>query len=167
MSWLLFDMLLYSQFCTPYFIESRNTHKGEMHGRSFSNLFVVVLCYKIHWLNQPCMLNARATCYVYTSIHDHVDMLVNVDFKLSFPFLFSLLMSFDGLTGVKRCLRFVRRCLCCRRRLPHAVVQKLWVDWTYRCLLRAQRLAERKDFALAGELRKCNKARCRKQCGSE
>ena len=35
------DMLLYSQSCTPYFIESIDTHKWDMHGQSFSKLLFV------------------------------------------------------------------------------------------------------------------------------
>ena len=140
------DMLLYSQSCTPYFIENTDTHKREIHGQSCS----ILLLY-IH--SQPCW-HVGAFDNMHTSIHNPVSL-----FMLSFHFWFSLLMFFNGL---RHCFRFVRRILCCRSRLlDPAEAQKLWVDWTYRSLWRAKRFAQRKDFHLAGEIRKCNKARCR------
>ena len=147
-------MLLYSQSCTPYFIENTDTHKREMHGQSCSTfLFVDVIRKHVHIHSQPCW-HFGAFDNMYTSIHNPVSL-----FMLSFHFWFSLLMFFNGL---RRCFRFVRRILCCRSRLlDPAEAQKLWVDWTYRSLWRAKRFAQRKDFHLAGEIRKLNKARYR------
>ena len=115
--------------------------------------FVDVIRKHVHIHSQPCW-HFGAFDNMYTSIHNPVSL-----FMLSFHFSFSLLMFFNGL---RRCFRFVRRILCCRSRLlDPAEAQKLWVDWTYRSLWRAKRFAQRKDFHLAGEILKLNKARYR------
>ena len=49
--------------------------------------------------------------------------------------------------------------LCCRRRKPKPEVELKWSVWAVRLLQKAKRMAQRKDFYLAGKICQLNKKR--------
>ena len=49
--------------------------------------------------------------------------------------------------------------LCCRRRRPKPEVELKWSEWAVMLLQKTKRLAQRKDFYLAGRICQLNKKR--------